>query len=388
MIVGDPSGDIHASHLVGALKAEHPDSEIFGVGGPRMTDAGFVSLAPIDRMAVMGFFEVLKHLRFFAQVNRLLMEEIERRKPQIIVLVDYPGFNIRLAQRIRRRFPPGSSYQPKLLYYISPQVWAWKSGRVKTLTQVLDFMAVVFPFEVEIYREAGLPVEFVGHPLLDLPPPRSKEVLFEQAGLQPDDIPVALLPGSRIQEVERHLPVFVKAFKALQDKHPGLFAVVAASDNIPISTYETHTAGHDRVVVLQGWTREIMAHCQVACVVSGTATVETAMFGTPSVIVYKANPLTYWIAKRVVKVPYIGMVNILAGSRIVKELLQKKVTPGNVSKELELLLFDEEYRQDMIGNLGKIREQLGQPGSGQRVARKILDLAYGNRKTHNGHNGT
>ncbi len=377
MIVGDPSGDIHASHVVSALRMEHPDSENFGVGGKRMTDAGFVSLVPIERMAVMGFFEVLKHLGFFAKVNQRLMEEIERRKPQVIVLVDYPGFNIRLAQRIRRRFPPGSSYQPKLLYYISPQVWAWKPGRVKTLAQVLDYMAVVFPFEVDIYREAGLPVEFVGHPLLDLPLPRSKEALFEQAGLQPDGIPVALLPGSRIQEVERHLPVFIKAFEALQDKHSRLFALVAASDNVPVSAYETHTTGHDRVVLLQGWTREIMAHCQAACVVSGTATVETAMFGTPSVIVYKANPLTYWIAKRVVRVPYIGMVNILAGSRIVEELLQKQVTPENVSKELELLLFNEGYRQDMISNLGKIREQLGQPESGQRVARKILELAHG-----------
>ncbi len=377
MIVGDPSGDIHASHVVAALKAEHPDLEIFGVGGPRMTDAGFVSLVPFERMAVMGFFEVLKHLRFFAEVNRRLREEIERRKPQIIVLVDYPGFNIRVAQRIRRRFPPGSTYQPKLLYYISPQVWAWKPGRIKTLAQVLDYMAVAFPFETEIYRDAGLPVEFVGHPLLDLPPPRPKQVLFEKAGLQPDDIPLALLPGSRIQEVERHLPVFVNAFEVLQDNHPGLYAMVAASDNVPVSAYETHTAGHPRVVVLRGWTREIMAHCQAACVVSGTATVETALFGTPSVIVYKANPLTYWIAKRVVRVSHIGMVNILAGNRIVKELLQKQVTPENVSKELEMLLFDEEYRQDMIDNLGKIREQLGQPGSGQRVARKILEMAHG-----------
>jgi lipid-A-disaccharide synthase len=377
MLVGDPSGDIHASHVVNALKAERPDVEIFGVGGPRMADAGFVSLVPIERMAVMGFFEVLKHLRFFTQLNRRLMEEIERRKPQVIVLVDYPGFNIRFAQRIRRRFPPDDPYQPKLLYYISPQVWAWKPGRIKTLTQVLDYMAVVFPFEIDVYREAGLPVEFVGHPLLDLPPPRSKDALFERAGLADNDIPVALLPGSRMQEVEGHLPVFIKAFKELQEVHPELFAVVAASDNIPASAYEMHTSGHERVIVLRDWTREIMAHCQAVCVVSGTATVETAMFGAPSVIVYRANPLTYWIAKRVVQVPFIGMVNILAGHRIVQELLQKQVTPENVSKELEMLLFNEEYRQDMIGRLGKIRELLGQPGSGQRVAGKILELAYG-----------
>lgn len=376
MIVGDPSGDIHTSHVVKAIKSEHPDVEVFGVGGKRMINEGFVSLVPIERMAVMGFLEVIKHLNFFAQVNRCLLKEIESRKPQVIVLVDYPGFNLRLAQHIRRLFLPGSPYQPKIMYYISPQVWAWKPGRVKILAQVLDFMAVVFPFEVDIYRKVGLPVEFVGHPLLDLQLPSSKEAFFEQAGLKPDDIPVAILPGSRIQEVERHLPLFISAFEKLRNNNPKLAAMVAASNDVPVSIYEKHTVGLDRVNVLQGWSREIMAHSYAACVVSGTATVETAMFNTPSVIAYKANPLTYWIAKRVVQVPYIGMVNILAGSRIVKELLQGQVTSDNLSKELESLLFDQQYRQQMIENLKKIRKQLGQPGSGLRVAKKILELGY------------
>ena len=378
IIAGDPSGDIHSSHVVKALKERQPHCAIFGIGGEKMVSAGFETLFPLEKMAVMGFIEVLKHLKFFADVNRRLLEVIEQRKPQVIVLVDYPGFNIRFAQRFRQRFHTQHDYKPKLLYFISPQVWAWKPNRINIIARVMDFMAVAFPFEVELYQKAGLPVEFVGHPLLDLPDPRSKEELFRVAGIGADSIPIAILSGSRIQEVERHLPVFLEAFSKLNHEHPKLYSLVAASDNIPMEFYQRFIPKNLKICVLQGWTREIMAHSHAACVVSGTATVETALFGTPSVIAYKTNPLTYWIAKQVVRVPYIGMVNILAGDRIVNELIQNQVTPENLAQEMESLIYDKTRRNTMIANLQQIRSQLGQPGAGQRVAEKILELANAN----------
>jgi lipid-A-disaccharide synthase len=377
IVAGDPSGDIHASRVVTALKERVPDCEIFGIGGDRMVSAGFESLVPMEKMAVMGFIEVVKHLRFFIGVNKRLLQELEERKPRVVVLVDYPGFNIRFAPRIRRYFA-SSDYQPRLMYYISPQVWAWKPGRIRILASTMDFMAVVFPFEKQLYQKVGLPVEFVGHPLLDQPPPRSKQELLQVAELNDNHTIVALLPGSRIQEVQRHLPIFLKAFDHLRKKHPELAALVAASNNISLDVYQKLVPPGGQVQVLQGWTREIMAHSRAACVVSGTATVETALFGTPSVIAYKASPVTYWIAKRVVRLPYIGMVNILAREKIVQELIQSDVSPERLSKELERLLYDEDYRRNMIGKLSTIRERLGEPGAGQRVADKILELANDN----------
>jgi lipid-A-disaccharide synthase len=374
IVAGDPSGDIHASRVVTSLKERVRDCEIFGIGGDRMVSAGFETVVPVEKMAVMGFIEVLRHLKFFIDVNKRLLQELEERQPRVIVLVDYPGFNIRFAQRIRRYFASGD-YQPKLMYYISPQVWAWKPGRIRILANTMDFMAVVFPFEEQLYQKVGLPVEFVGHPLLDQPPPRSKQELIQAAELDDNQAIIALLPGSRLQEVHRHLPIFYAAFDRLHRKHPELVALVAASETVSMDVYQRLIPSGEHVQVMQGWTREIMAHSRAACVVSGTATVETALFGTPSVIAYKASPVTYWIAKRVVQLPHIGMVNILAREKIVEELIQSDATPERLDKELERLLYDEDYRSKMIGKLHGIRKRLGEPGAGQRVADKILELA-------------
>jgi len=373
MIVGDPSADLHVSHVIKALKQSHPDSEVFGIGGERMMAEGFETLFPLEKMAVMGFFEIIRHLHFFAQVNRKLLSEVAKRQPQVIALVDYPGFNIRFAERLRKRFPINC---PKLLYYISPQVWAWKPNRIKVLAKVIDFMAVVFPFEVDLYRKAGLPVEFVGHPLLDLPEPRSKESLYHHAGLTPQDVPVALLPGSRVQEVKRHLPIFFKAFDQLHHNHPELYALIAASDHVPKACYQQYQSKRERCKILHGWTREIMAHSRAAWVKSGTATLETATFGTPLIIAYKTNPITFWMAKKFIKVPYIGMVNILAGESVAVELIQNQVNPEQLAQELESLIYNNNIRQEMISKLLKTKEQLGQSGSGKRIAGKILELAH------------
>jgi lipid-A-disaccharide synthase len=376
MVVGDPSADLHVSHVVKAFKQSHPDSEIFGIGGEHMVAEGFETLFPLEKMAVMGFFEVIRHLHFFTYVSQQLISEIATRRPQVVVLVDYPGFNIRFAEQVRKRFPIDC---PKLLYYISPQVWAWKPNRIKVLAKVIDYMTVVFPFEVEWYQNAGLPVEFVGHPLLDLPEPRSKEALFHQVELQDNDVPIALLPGSRIQEVNRHLPIFLKAFDQLQSKHPELFALIAASDHIPKNCYERFLINNKRCKVLYGWTREIMAHSRAAWVKSGTATLETATFGTPLVIAYKTNPFTFRIAKQLIKVPFIGMVNILAKVPVTLELVQNQVTAERLAQAIEPLIYNDEIRQQMISKLSKIKKQLGQPGAGKRVANKILELANAGR---------
>ncbi len=416
---GEASGDTHAAGVVRELKQRYPGATFFGIGGDLMQEAGVELIEHASRMSFMGFAEVVRHLPFIIATRTKVLAEIVRRKPDLVLLVDYPGFHFSLLRRLKRmrmigRKKPnpksqiGNSSQtpptppvnggesdlsltahrsslPRVLYYIPPQVWAWKAGRAKELAQLADRIAVIFPFEVEIFDKVTPPESpphrqggrtmFVGHPLLDEVgelPPRGE--FLTGIGLEPDDRVIGLFPGSRKQEIRRHLPVLVKTVRLLRRFHPELKFILAEAPGVPLSLYTHLLRDIAGIVRVGGVSHEVLAHCNASIVKSGSTTVEAAYFGNPFVVFYKVAPPSYHIGKRVVKVPFIAMPNILAGEMVVKELIQDQATPENLFAEiLPLINFPDKVEACRAG-LKKVRALLGEPGAAKRVAEMASEL--------------
>ncbi len=374
IIAGEPSGDLHAAGVARELLQQRPDVHLFGIGGEKLLALGQEQLYDTRRMAIIGFTEVVRHLPFLRRVFRHLEQEIIRRKPVCALLVDYPGFNLRLAKILKKHNIP-------ILYYIAPQVWAWGKKRIPQMAQLLDHLAVVFEFEVELFRRAGLPTTFVGHPLLDvLQPGMSREDFFQQNALNAENPLLGLLPGSRAQEVERLLPEMLATLKHLRRAAPGLQAVVAAASNLDLGLYQRFLReaglGPAEVKLVQRATWAVMAHSDACLVSSGTATLETGCFGTPLVVVYRVSALTYAIGKRLVKLDRIGLVNIVAGEMVAPEFIQHDFTAEKVAPVLLPLLTDAEKNRAARQKLAKVRDRLGKPGAAGKVAQLVLELAW------------
>ncbi len=374
IIAGEPSGDLHAAGVARELLREKPHVQLFGIGGEHLHALGQEQLYDTRRMAIMGFSEVVRHLPFLRRVFRHLEQEIIRRKPSCAILVDYPGFNLRLAKILKKHHVP-------ILYYIAPQVWAWGAKRIPQMAKVLDHLAVVFEFEVEMFRSAGLATTFVGHPLLDvLQPGKSREAFLAAYGLQPGQPVLGLLPGSRGQEVERLLPDMLATLAHLRRSVPEIQAVVAAASHLDVALYQRHLAAagfaEESVRLVQGDTWDVMAHSDACLVASGTATLETGCLGTPLVVVYRVSPLTYAIGKRLVKLDRIGLVNIVAGEMVAPEFVQHEFRAENVAPVLLPLLTDAEKNRQVRQKLAKVRARLGEPGAAAKVARLALELAW------------
>lgn len=368
VVAGEASGDLHGGRLVSALKTCAPDCKIFGIGGEHMSVAGMELLFHIRDMAVVGFTEVIRHLPFLRRVMRTLEAEIEKRKPQVAILIDYPGFNLRLAERLRRR-------GVKVLFYIAPQVWAWGAGRIPKMARVLDAMAVVFPFEVELFAKAGLPTTFVGHPLLEgLQPKLSRTDFFQRYGLKEEDPLLGLLPGSRTHEIEKLLPDMIATARHLKKRLPKLQIALAQAPTLPQELYARY-CNDASVTRIDTATYELMQESTACLVCSGTATLETACFGTPLVIVYRISRLSYEIGKRLVKLPYIGLVNVVAGRKIAPEFVQNDFTPEAAANALIPYLRDRTVRERARQELLAVREQLGKPGASMRTAEIAMRLA-------------
>lgn len=360
---GEPSGDLHGAAVAEALLRRWPDAELFGLGGPRMAAAGVELLADPDRLSVMGFVEVLRHLPFFVGLMRRVEAEMRRRDADLVLPIDYPGFNLRLARRARRAGVP-------VLYYIAPQVWAWHRSRARELAEVASRLAVVFPFEEEIFAGEGAAVRFVGHPLSDRPaPPDSRDEFCAALGLDPNRPVLALFPGSRTQEVQRHLGLYRATVERVLDARPEVQPVLASSSGVAAAEY----SGVD-------WprapdSRALLRHAAAALVKSGTTTVEAALAGTPMVIVYRTHPLTYWLARRLVEVEHIGMANLIAGRRIAPEFIQDEATPEALSAALlPLLDADSAERRGMVEGLASVRAAL-EPAVDEPVAERVAALA-------------
>lgn len=371
IIAGEASGDLHGSGVVRALKRRHPDSDISGIGGDRMDEAGCELMYHIDRFAFMGLVEVVRHLPFIRSVLRRLERVFKECPPDALILIDYPDFNLRLA-RIARR------YGIPVLYYISPQVWAWRPGRIHTIVRLVDRMAVVFPFEVELYERAGAPVEFVGHPLLEVARAQyGKPEFCRHAGLDPSRPVLGLLPGSRWQEVSRLLPPMAATLREIRRAMPEAQGVLGLAPTIRRERIDALMPEDTPIPVVEGLTYDVIKHADLLFVASGTATLESACMGTPLFVLYKMARLSWWIGRRVVRIPDIGLVNVVAGRRIAPEFLQDDVTPEVLAPAAIALLRDPDRLARMREDLGGVRERLGAPGASDRVAAMAVELARG-----------
>ncbi len=360
IVAGEPSGDAHAALLIAALRLRGP-CRVRGVAGPALRAAGVEPLVEMESLAVLGFAEIAGRLPALLRARRRLIAELERFRPHAVVLVDYPGFNLRIGPELKRR---GAT----IFYYIAPQVWAWHPERAAGMVRWVDRLAVVFPFEEEVFRAVGVPVSFVGHPLLDaLEPEVDEGRLREELGVAPDQPLLGLLPGSRAQEIRYLLEPMRRAAALLSRTRPRLAAVVAAAPGLAPGLYaRAGSAGAVRVV--EGRTRAIEAHATACAVASGTATLETALLGTPLVVVYRTGLLNYAIARRLVKLPHIGLPNIVAGREVAPELIQGALSPESLSGRLAPLLDDPAARERAARALSGMRERLGGPGASDRAA--------------------
>jgi lipid-A-disaccharide synthase len=367
MVAGEASGDLHGAGVVRELKKRFPKVEIFGIGGIAMQKEGMELLYDVRDLSVMGFVEVLRHLPLIRKVGRALERCLDEREPQVVVLIDYPGFNLRFAKKIKER-------HVKILYYIGPQVWAWNKGRIKQIKRYVDQVNVILPFEADLYAKEDVAVEFVGHPLLEkLTTQLSRDEFFSRFNLNPAGKILALLPGSRAQEVRGILPTMLSTAKLLHDRCKTQ-TVVGIAPGLSRELFESLTRNEEVVLVEQA-TYALMQHADAAIVTSGTATLETALFGTPFIVVYRTSSLTFFIGKLLVRVPHIGLVNIVSGARIIPEFIQHRMTVPNLVDELEKMLLDPSYASQIRRDLAVVKTKLGQPGASSRVAENVINLA-------------
>jgi lipid-A-disaccharide synthase len=368
IVSGEPSGDLHGSGLVRELKRKSPGCEIFGIGGDKMRAAGMDLIYHIRELSVMGFLEVIQHLPLLRSVERTLEAVVKARRPQVIVLIDYPGFNLRFARAARK-------LGMKIVYYISPQVWAWNPGRVKKMKGLIDKMLVVFPFEPDLYRAEGIDVEFVGHPLLDVfTEPQGRPEFCKRYGFDPGKKIVGLAPGSRKQEIERMFPVMLGAARVLH-RELGVQLAVAVSSVLELDFLKSFLRDDLPVELIRDATYDVMKNSDLVLVTSGTATLETAYYGTPMIVVYKTSILTYLIVRVLIRIKNIGLVNILAGEQVVPELLQRRANAPLLARKAASLLQDSKLLNEISHRLGSVREKLGTPGASGRAAAAILSVA-------------
>lgn len=368
LMAGEASGDRLGGSLAESLVRIRPDIQLIGVGGPFMRAAGVKLIHDYEEFAVLGITEVIGRLPFFLRILSEFSKRFKMDPPGLFLPIDFPDFNIRLAASAHVSGVP-------VLWYVSPQVWAWRAGRVATLSRIVDRMVVVFPFETAIYEKVGLPVSFVGHPLLErLVVTRSREEIRRELALTAGDKLVALLPGSRRQEVRRILPPLVDAGRRLASA--GIRPVVSRAPSIDPDYFDSVAAGEgaSRLPIWTGDTTNLVAAADLAVVASGTATLEAGLLGTPSIVVYKMAPLSWQLARRLVRVDHVGLVNIAAGKRIAPELLQDEVTGANVSRLVLEMLNDPNRLADMRHELEGLSARLGGPGASERTARLALEL--------------
>ena len=367
---GEPSGDLYAGALVRELAGLAPGLHAFGLGGERLRSAGATLLADYHGLTVTGLVEVLRVLPRSWATYRALVAEARNRRPDVLVVIDFPDFHFRLAPAVRRLGVP-------VVYYIPPQLWAWRPGRLRVMRRWLDHTLVIFPFEPPIYEKAGIPVEFVGHPLVDLATAaESRRPFLERLGLAPDAPTVALLPGSRPNELREMLPGLVGAAKIIASRLPGSQFVVARAPGLRDGLFAPLTDARGlRLLSVDGRTDDVLAAADVAITASGTATVQTAIHGTPMVVVYRLAPLTYRLFRPFVRVDAYAMVNLVAGRKVARELIQDDFTPDAVASETLRLLTDRELAAEARRALGEVRERLGAGGASRRAAEAVLRVA-------------
>ena len=366
---GEASGDIHAAAVTAALKKIDSAIEVFGMGGDALRAAGGEVLFDIKDHGVMGFVEVIKKLPDLFKLRSDFARVMDERKPDCLVVVDYPGFNMKLAKVAHDKGIP-------VVSYIAPSAWAWNKGRAKNVAKIVDKVACIFPFEYDVYEEAGAPVEFVGHPLLDIVHPTMERAEAEAwAGKEAGHPLVLLMPGSRLMEIEKMLPTLLEGAKLLKKQLPEVQFAMPRAGTIPLELLQSKIkASGLEIKITEGHNYDLFSVADLALATSGTVTLEAALCGLPSVIVYRTSALNAFIARRVINIPNIGLPNIVAGRQILPELLQEDFTPANVAKTAVELLAPER-RPQLEADLAFMKARLGVPEAVNRVAQLILRIA-------------
>jgi lipid-A-disaccharide synthase len=374
MVAGERSGDVYGAELVTALRARLPGVEIFGCGGEAMRRAGVDTTVDAHAVSVAGIVEIVSALPRIYRAYQQLLKEIDRRRPRLAILIDFPDFNLRLARQLKRRSVP-------VVYFVSPQIWAWRKGRLKQLKESITKMLCIFDFEEAIYRHAGIPVEYVGHPLVDLLHPSvTRTEFFSKTGLDPATPTVGLLPGSRASEVSYNLSPMLDAASRLSLTRAIQFVVAIAPTLDPLwleAKVAESYVGRARVSTVEHSTFDVLKYSDVAIVASGTATLEAALAERPMVVVYRVSPLTWMIGKLMVDVPYYSMVNLLAQRAVVPELMQSDLNAQKLATEVEYLLEHPGARAEMAEELRALRLRLGPGGAIERAAEAVSGIWRG-----------
>ena len=367
ILAGEASGDLHAAHLVSDLMKLAPETTFFGMGGNHMRQAGVNILVDNKQLATvgLGFFKLLKPL---ISALRLIKKIIRQSRPDLVILIDYPGFNLKIAKYAHK-------LGVKVLYYISPQVWAWRQGRVKLIDKVVDTMAVVFPFEVDFYQRHGIKATFVGHP--SVPHTKAtltKEASYSQWNLDAQHPIVGLMPGSRHGEIKTLLPIMIGTAKLLKQQNPQLQFLLPIASTLTPADIKPHIPADLKITFIENNTYNALQICDAVITASGTATLEIALLGIPMVIIYKVATLTYKIAMRVMKVKYLGLCNIIAEKEVAKEFWQDQATPENIFQQTQKLLVNTHYRHQIQQELLRIRNHLVAENAEKNIAELALEL--------------
>ena len=369
ILAGEASGDAHAAEFVEQLKILHADIKLTGMGGQEMKQAGVDVFFDSSIIAVVGLVEVLRHWGDIKRAMNIVKQQLDQTRPDILVLVDYPEFNLKMA-----RYARGLGI--KVLFYISPQVWAWRPKRIHKIGRLIDHMAVIFKFEEAYYQRAGIPVSFVGHPLVDkvgtdVDPATTRQRL----NIEPEARLVGLFPGSRQSEILRLIPTMLDSASLMQRQDPTIKFILPVASTLDYDAIKQQCDDSDvEVQVCRGDIYELISSCDAIATCSGTVTLEIALLGVPMCILYKMSPISYFIMSRLITIPHIGLANIVADGPVVKELLQNQANPDNVSRELFELLDNQEYRTRIKSGLARVRNNLGAGNGAQNVAKLILSL--------------
>lgn len=365
IIAGEASGDLHGSALIKELIRFKPDINVFGIGGKNMKDAGLNAVYDIEKLAFLGFTEVIKHIPFIKKVQKDIIDKVLFLNTKTAVLIDYPGFNLSIAKKLKK-------LGLKIIYYISPQIWAWGKGRISKIKKLVDHMIVLFPFEKELYQKEGVKVTFSGHPLIE----RIKNYNFIEAeefrkkyGILKDIL--LIMPGSRHHEIELILPECVKAARYLSDKYD-LQPVIACSGNISEDIFRGKPELED-FKIIKGFTYELLKYSRLGIIKSGTSTLEAGLFCLPYVVVYKTSRLTYEIGRVLIKIKNIAIVNIILQKNVIKELIQNDVESGKISEECSKILDDVNYYNRLKNDLAALEKLLGNKNASEEAAKIIIE---------------
>ncbi len=374
LIACETSGDLHGAHLARHLQEIEPDLELRGLGGPRMAEAGVELLDDMTRMSALGLGDVLRLYFTYRRIFYRALAEVKNWGADLIVTIDSPAFNLRFAKKIHRKIP--------VLYYISPQIWAWGGRRIHTIKKTIAKMLTILPFEAELYKKAGVPCEFVGHPLLEeVKTSAGREMLRSQFEINPGETAVALMPGSREKEVKRILPVMLESAARLKQRMPRAVFFLTQSPNVARGMYDGLLKKFEGLSIRRFEKNfyDLIHAMDFALVASGTATLETALLGTPYFLLYKTSWSTYFVGRRLVRVPFLGIVNILAKKRVVPEFIQQDAQPAEIAREAEKLLGNQKALDHMRRDFFAVREKLGKEGVGARAAGVVRDFLHHSR---------